>query len=60
LISREVLTASLVKNVQGGIGKIVANIPFVNGAVKWATIDKDRAVLPDIPMGSGLIFGFFS
>ena len=40
-----VLTAGPVKNVQGGEGKIVAKLTFVNGAVKWAIIDKDRAVL---------------
>ena len=40
-----VLTAGPVKNVQGGEGKIVAKLTFVNGAVKWAVIDKDRAVL---------------
>jgi hypothetical protein len=34
-----------VKNVQGGEGKIVAKLTFVNGAAKWAIIDKDRAVL---------------
>jgi hypothetical protein len=40
-----VLTAGPVKNVQGGEGNIVAKLTFVNGAVKWAFIDKDRAVL---------------
>ena len=40
-----VLTAGPVKNVQGGQGKIVAKLTFANGAVKWAIIDKDRAVL---------------
>jgi hypothetical protein len=40
-----VLTAGPVKSVQGGEGKIVAKLTFVNGAVKWAFIDKDRAVL---------------
>jgi hypothetical protein len=40
-----VLTAGPVKNIQGGEGKIVAKLTFVNGAVKWAFIDKDRAVL---------------
>jgi hypothetical protein len=40
-----VLIAGPVKNVQGGEGKIVAKLTFVNDAVKWAFIDKDRAVL---------------
>jgi hypothetical protein len=40
-----VLTAGPVKNVQGGEGKIVAKLTFVNGAVKLAIVDKDRAVL---------------
>jgi len=40
-----VLTAGPVKNVQGGNGKIVAKLTFVNAAVKWAFIDRDRAVL---------------
>jgi DNA invertase Pin-like site-specific DNA recombinase len=40
-----ILTAGPVKNVQGGEGKIVAKLTFVNGAVKLAIIDKDRAVL---------------
>jgi hypothetical protein len=40
-----VLTAGPVKNVQGGDGKIVAKITFTNGAVKWAFIDEDQAVL---------------
>jgi hypothetical protein len=40
-----VLTAGPVKNVQRGQGKTVAKLTFVNGAVKWAFIDKDRAVL---------------
>jgi DNA invertase Pin-like site-specific DNA recombinase len=40
-----VLTAGPVKSVQAGEGKIVAKLKFVNGAVKWAFIDKDRAVL---------------
>src|SRR5271166_491736 len=34
-----------VANVRSGKGKIVAQITFTNGAVKWAFIDKDRAVL---------------
>ena len=34
-----------VANVRPGKGKIVAQITFTNGAVKWAFIDKDRAVL---------------
>ena len=34
-----------VANVRSGKGKIVAQITFTNGAVKWAIIDKDRAVL---------------
>jgi len=40
-----VLTAGPGKNVQRGEGKLVAKLTFVNGAVKWAFIDKDRAVL---------------
>jgi hypothetical protein len=40
-----VLTAGPVKNVQGGEGKIVAKLTLVNGAIKWAFIDKDQAVL---------------
>ena len=40
-----VLTAGPGKNVQRGEGKLVAKLTFVNGAVKWAIIDKDRAVL---------------
>jgi hypothetical protein len=40
-----VLIAGPVKNVQGGEGKIVAKLTFLNGAVKWAFFDKDRAVL---------------
>jgi hypothetical protein len=40
-----VLTAGPVKNIQGGEGKIVAKLTFVNDVVKWAFIDKDRAVL---------------
>ena len=40
-----VLTAGPVKNVQGGEGKIVAKLTFVNDVVKWAFIVKDRAVL---------------
>jgi hypothetical protein len=40
-----VLTTPGVKDVQSGTGKIVAKLTFVNGAVKWAFIDKDRAVL---------------
>jgi hypothetical protein len=43
--SATALTAGPVKNVQGGKGKIVAKLTFVNGAVKWAFFDKDRAVL---------------
>jgi hypothetical protein len=34
-----------IANVRPGKGKIVAQITFTNGAVKWAIIDKDRAVL---------------
>jgi len=34
-----------IKGVEAGEGKIVARLKFVNGAVKWAFIDKDRAVL---------------
>jgi len=40
-----VLTAGPGKNVQRGEGKLVAKLTFVNGAVKWAFIDKGRAVL---------------
>ena len=40
-----VLTTPCVKDVQSGTGKIVAKLTFANGAVKWAIIDKDRAVL---------------
>ena len=40
-----VLTAGPVKKVQKEEGKLVAKLTFVNGAVKWAFIDKDRAVL---------------
>ena len=40
-----VLTAGPVKKVQKEEGKLVAKLTFVNGAVKWAIIDKDRAVL---------------
>jgi hypothetical protein len=40
-----VLTTAGVKDVQSGTGKIVAKLTFVNGAVKWAIIEKDRAVL---------------
>jgi hypothetical protein len=40
-----VLTAGPVKNVQGGEGKIVAKLTFVNGVAKWAFFEKDRAVL---------------
>jgi len=32
-------------NVRPGKGKIVAQITFTNGAVKWAVIEKDHAVL---------------
>jgi hypothetical protein len=35
-----VLISGPVKNVQGGGGKIVAKLTFVNGAVKWAFIEK--------------------
>jgi hypothetical protein len=34
-----------VANVRSGKGNIVAQITFTNGAVKWAIIYKDRAVL---------------
>jgi hypothetical protein len=34
-----------IKGLEAGEGKIVARLKFVNGAVKWAFIDKDRAVL---------------
>jgi hypothetical protein len=34
-----------VQPVQGGEGKLVAKLTFVNGAVKWAFIEKDWAVL---------------
>ena len=34
-----------VANVRSGKGNIVAQITFTNGAVKWAIIEKDRAVL---------------
>jgi hypothetical protein len=37
---KTVLTAGPVKNVQGGEGKIVAKLTFVNGAVKLAIIDR--------------------
>ena len=40
-----VLTGGSVKDVQGGEGKIIAKLTFINGAVKWAFINKDRAVL---------------
>jgi hypothetical protein len=40
-----VLTAGPVKNVQREEGKLVAKLTFVNGAEKWAFIDKDRALL---------------
>ena len=40
-----VLTTPGVKDVQSGTGKIVAKLTFASGAVKWAFIDKDRAVL---------------
>ena len=40
-----VLTAGPVKDVQAGEGRTVAKLTFTNGAVKWAIIDKDRAVL---------------
>ena len=40
-----VLTTPGVKDIQPGTGKIVAKLTFVNGAVKWAFIDNDRAVL---------------
>ena len=31
-----------IKGLEAGEGKIVARLKFVNGAVKWAFIDKDR------------------
>jgi hypothetical protein len=34
-----------IKGLEAGEGKIVARLKFVNGAVKWAIIDKNRAVL---------------
>ena len=34
-----------IANVRPGKGKIVAQITFMNGAVKWAIIEKDHAVL---------------
>jgi hypothetical protein len=40
-----VLTADPVKDVQAGEGRTVAKLTFVNGAAKWAIIDKDRALL---------------
>lgn len=40
-----VLTAGPVKDVQAGERRTVAKLTFISGAVKWAIIDKDRAVL---------------
>ena len=40
-----VLTGGPVKDVQAGEGRTVAKLTFISGAVKWAIIDKDRAVL---------------
>jgi hypothetical protein len=40
-----VLTAGPVKNIEAGEGRIVIKITFINGAQKWAFLDKERAVL---------------
>ena len=43
----EVLTSTneTIANVKPGKGKIVAKVTFTNGAIKWAIIEGDRAVL---------------
>ena len=43
-----VLAAGPVKHINGGEGKIISKLTFINGAVKWAFIDKDRAVLTNV------------